>query len=67
MAKVRIETVPELIEKAGYIRKQLALGTRRIGNVHIGGPMSATDMAVALYYKHMDFDPEKLEYLHKLF
>ena len=61
MAKVHIETVPELIEKAGEIRKQLALGTRRIGNVHIGGPMSATDVAVALYYKHMAFDPEKLD------
>ena len=59
MAKVHIESVPELIKKAGEIRKQLALGTRRIGNVHIGGPMSATDAAVAIYYKYMDFDPDE--------
>ena len=61
MAKVHIESVRELVEKAGEIRKKLALGTRRIGNVHIGGPMSATDAAVAIYYKYMDFDPENLD------
>ena len=61
MAKVHIESVRELIEKAGHIRRQLALGVRRIGNVHIGGPMSATDAAVAIYYKYMDFDPEELD------
>ena len=61
MTKVHIESVRELVEKAGEIRKKLALGTRRIGNVHIGGPMSATDAAVAIYYKYMDFDPEKLD------
>ena len=49
MAKVHIESVYELVEKAGEIRKKLALGTRRIGNVHIGGPMSATDITVAIY------------------
>lgn len=58
---VRINSVPELIEKAGFIRKQLALGTHRIGGVHIGGPLSATDMAVALYYKHLGFDPANLD------
>ena len=61
MAKVHIEDVRELVEKAGEIRKKLALGTRRIGNVHIGGPMSATDAAVAIYYKYMNFDPEHLD------
>lgn len=58
---VHMTSVPELIEKAGFIRKQLALGTHRIGGVHIGGPMSATDMAVALYYKHLGFDPANLD------
>ena len=57
MARVQLESVRDLVAKAGHIRKQLALGTYRIGNVHIGGPMSATDAAVALYYKHMNFDP----------
>ena len=61
MAKVRIENVKDLIVKAGEVREKLALATNRIGNVHIGGPMSATDVAVALYYKHMGFDPENLE------
>ena len=61
MARVQIESVRELVAKAGHIRKQLALGTYRIGNVHIGGPMSATDAVVALYYKHMNFDPANPE------
>ena len=61
MARVQIESVRELVAKAGHIRKQLALGTYRIGNVHIGGPMSATDVAVALYYKHMNFNPSNPE------
>lgn len=61
MSKVYIENVKELVEKAGEIRRKLALGTRRIGNVHIGGPMSATDITVAIYYKYLGFDPENLE------
>ena len=61
MTKVRIDNVKDLIVKAGEVREKLALATNRIGNVHIGGPMSATDVAVALYYKHMGFDPENLE------
>lgn len=55
MAKVHVENVRDLVVKAGEIREKLALGTRRIGNVHIGGPMSATDVTVALYYKYMGF------------
>lgn len=61
MAKVRIDNVKDLIVKAGEVREKLALATNRIGNVHIGGPMSATDVTVALYYKYMGFDPENLE------
>ena len=61
MAKVRIDNVKDLIVKAGEVREKLALATNRIGNVHIGGPMSATDVVVALYYKYMGFDPENLE------
>ena len=49
MAKVYIENVRDLVEKAGEIREKLALATRRIGNVHIGGPMSATDVTTAIY------------------
>lgn len=61
MAKVHIENVRDLVAKAGEIREKLALGTRHIGNVHIGGPMSATDITTAIYYKYMGFDPENLE------
>ena len=61
MAKVYIENVRDLVEKAGEIREKLALATRRIGNVHIGGPMSATDVTTAIYYKYMGFDPENLD------
>lgn len=61
MAKVHVENVRDLVVKAGEIREKLALGTRRIGNVHIGGPMSATDVTVALYYKYMGFDPDNLD------
>ena len=61
MAKVHINDVRELIEKSGYIRKQMALGARRIGNIHIGGPMSACDITTAIYYKYLGFDPENLD------
>lgn len=61
MAKVFIDSLPELIKKAGEIRKKIALGTHRIGNVHLGGPLSATDITVALYYKYLGFDPDNLE------
>ncbi|MDO4753473.1 MAG: 1-deoxy-D-xylulose-5-phosphate synthase N-terminal domain-containing protein [Bacillota bacterium] len=61
MAKVYLESVPELIEKAGEIRKGICRCARYAGNVHLGGPLSATDITVALYYKHMGFDPERLE------
>ena len=61
MAKVCINDVRKLIEKSGQIREKLCLGTHRIGNVHIGGPMSACDVATALYYKYMEFDPENLD------
>lgn len=65
MSVIKIDSVKELVEKAGEIRRKLALGTRRIGNVHIGGPLSATDVAVALYYKYLEFDPDNLEDPHR--
>lgn len=61
MAKIRLESVPELIDKAGEIRKGIARCARYAGNVHIGGPLSAADIVTALYYKHLGFDPQKLE------
>ncbi len=61
MAQVRLETVPELIQKAGEIRKDICRCARYAGNVHFGGPLSATDITVALYYKYLGFDPEDVE------
>lgn len=61
MSKVYIESVDELIDKAGEIRKYIAKAARYAGNVHIGGPMSASDIAVAIYYKYLGFDPENLD------
>ena len=49
MAKIRLDSVPELIDKAGEIRKYIARCARYAGNVHFGGPLSATDIVVALY------------------
>ena len=61
MAKVYLESVPELIEKAGEIRKGICRCARYAGNVHLGGPLSATDIVTDLYYKHLGFDPENVE------
>lgn len=61
MSKVYIDSTRDLVQKSGEIRKKLAEATRYIGNVHIGGPMSATDLAVAVYYKYMGFDPDNLD------
>lgn len=61
MAKVHLESVPDLIKKAGEIRKDIARSARYAGNVHIGGPMSATDIVTALYYKYLGFDPDNVE------
>ena len=60
MAKVHIEDVRDLIVKAGEIREKLALGTRRIGQVHIGGPRSAA-ITTAVYYKYKGIDPDNLD------
>lgn len=61
MSKYSINDVGELTKKAGEIRKKLCLASNRIGNVHIGGPLSATDVAVAIYYKYLGFDPDNLD------
>ena len=61
MSKMLIDDVGELTRKAGEIRKKLCLGAHRIGNIHLGGPLSATDVAVAVYYKYLKFDPDNLD------
>lgn len=61
MAKIRLNDVSALIDKAGEVRKYLCRCARYAGNVHLAGPLSAADVTVALYYKHLEFDPDDLE------
>ncbi|MEZ2391819.1 transketolase [bacterium RCC_150] len=57
-----LDLVEELEEKAAHIRKQIVKGAYLIpGTVHLGGPLSATDVAVALYHHFLGFDPENLD------
>ncbi|MEA4945683.1 MAG: 1-deoxy-D-xylulose-5-phosphate synthase N-terminal domain-containing protein [Propionicimonas sp.] len=58
----RAELIESLQSKAAYIRKRICEAANRIGTtMHVGGPLSATDVAVALYYKYLGFDPERLD------
>ena len=58
MPKVDMQLVEHLEEKAIDIRKKLCLMTHKIGNAHLGGALSMTDMAVALYYHFLKYDPK---------
>lgn len=60
MAVVRIEDPRDLVLKANDIREHLIYELHKIGGIHIGGALSATDICVALFYKHLGFDPVKL-------
>ena len=61
MTKIRIESVPDLIRKTGDIRKAVVRAARNIPGMHFGGPMSAVDPAVMIYYKYLGFDPDNLD------
>jgi Transketolase, N-terminal subunit len=50
--------VNELENKAHKIRKDLINFIYRIGMGHLGGELSMLDVAVALYYKYMNYDPK---------
>ncbi|MDR3363529.1 MAG: transketolase [Clostridiales Family XIII bacterium] len=54
---IDIELVKELEAKAVKIRKDLLNFIYRIGMGHLGGELSCVDVAVALYYKYMNYDP----------
>lgn len=47
--------------KACDIRKDIINLIHKAGCGHIGGDLSVTDMLVALYYKHMNVGPEKVD------
>jgi transketolase len=54
---VDIGLVRELEEKCVKIRKDLLNFIYRIGMGHLGGELSCVEIAVALYYKYMNYDP----------
>lgn len=55
---IDIEMVKELEDKCVEIRKNLVNFIYHIGMGHLGGELSMVEMAVALYYKYMKYDPK---------
>ncbi|MFP3089698.1 transketolase [Treponema sp. TIM-1] len=55
---IDLDTVKELEEKCLKIRKDLLNLIYRIGMGHLGGELSIVEVAVALYYKYLAYDPE---------
>jgi len=55
---IDIKMVKELEEKAYKIRYDLLNFIYRIGMGHLGGELSMVEVAVALYYKYMNYDPK---------
>lgn len=53
---VDIEMVKELEDKAYKIRRDLLNFIYRIGMGHLGGELSMVEVAVALYYKYLNYD-----------
>lgn len=55
---IDIHLVHQLEDKCVEIRKKLLNFIYRIGMGHLGGELSMVEMAVALYYKYMNYDPK---------
>ena len=55
---VDLELVKQLDEKCLKIRKDLLTFIYRIGMGHLGGELSLVEVAVALYYKYLNYDPK---------
>jgi transketolase len=55
---IDINMVKELDEKCVKIRKDLLNLIYRIGMGHLGGELSIVEVAVALYYKYLNYDPK---------
>ncbi|MDR1571723.1 MAG: transketolase [Clostridiales Family XIII bacterium] len=56
--EVSPERVAQLEDKCVEIRKKLLNFIYRIGMGHLGGELSIVEMAVALYYEYMEYDPK---------
>ena len=55
-AKIDAETVKYLEDKCYKVRHDLLNFIYRIGMGHLGGELSMVEMAVALYYKYLNYD-----------
>ena len=58
MSNVDMEMVKKLEEKSLKIRKDLLNFIYRIGMGHLGGELSIVEVAVALYYNYLRYDPK---------
>lgn len=56
MNEPKLMTIAELEDKCVDIRSNLLNFIYRIGMGHLGGELSIVEMAVALYYKYLNFD-----------
>ncbi|MCL2166495.1 MAG: transketolase, partial [Clostridiales bacterium] len=61
MSTISKERILELEEKCVKIRKDLLNFIYQIGMGHLGGELSMVEMAVALYYQYMAFDPKDVK------
>lgn len=52
----KLQTIAQLEDKCVDIRSELLTFIHRIGMGHLGGELSIVEMAVALYYKYLNFD-----------
>lgn len=52
----KLQTVAQLEDKCVDIRSNLLTFIHRIGMGHLGGELSCVELAVALYYKYLNFD-----------
>ena len=54
--KEKLQTVAELENKCIDIRRNLLTFIHRIGMGHLGGELSLVEVAVAMYYKYLNYD-----------
>jgi transketolase len=52
----KLQTIDQLADKCVDIRSDLLTFIHRIGMGHLGGELSIVEVAVALYYKYLNFD-----------
>lgn len=58
MHEVNPEMVSRLQDKAAQMRRQLLIMCNKVGMCHLGGGLSVCEMAVALYYEFLNYDPK---------